>query len=153
MGILKYEQALQRLAAYCSRSEHCTQDLRRKMTEWGLPESDQERALHYLKKENFLNEARFCQAFANDKAQFNHWGPCKIRYELQQRQIPDTLIRQTLANLDPQTTKQQLHHLLSTKRQTIKGKNPYETNQKLLRFAISKGFPIDDIRDALQIDD
>ena len=151
MNPIKYEQALHRLAAYCSRSERCVQDIRRKMTEWGLSEVEQKKAIQYLQHEKFLDENRYCRAFIHDKSQYNRWGAHKIRYELKKKQIPDTLIREAVSEIDTDVYREQLCQLLANKRKTVKGSNEYEINQKLIRFAAGKGFSLDDIERALGI--
>jgi regulatory protein len=149
MNPLKYEQALPRLAAYCSRGERCVQDIVRKMARWELSETEQKRLIQRLQKEKFLDEQRFCRAFVHDKSQYNHWGAYKIRYELRKKQIPDALIREALSEIDSEDQREQLRQLLAAKRKTVKGKNDFERNQKLMRFAAGKGFSIDDIESAL----
>ena len=46
-----------------------------------------------------------------------------------------------------------LRPLLKQKRKTIKAKNDYELNQKLMRFAVGRGFTFDIIRQCMDIDD
>ena len=149
MNPVKYEQALSRLAAYCSRGERCADDIRRKMTAWGLSEEEQKKAIQYLQRENFLDEKRYCRAFVHDKSQYNRWGVHKIRYELKKKQISDSLIREAVSEIDKDIYREQLHQLLAHKRKTVKGANEYEIHQKLIRFAAGKGFSLEDIEAAL----
>ena len=149
MNPIKYEQALLRLAAFCSRGERCAYDIRRKMTCWGLSEEEQKKAIQYLQRENFLDERRYCRAFVHDKSQYNRWGAHKIRYELKKKQIPDSLIREAVSEIDKDACREQLRQLLTHKRKTMKGADEYEINQKLMRFAAGKGFSLDDIEAAL----
>jgi regulatory protein len=150
MNPVKYEQALQRLAAYCSRGERCVQDILRKTIPWNLSEQEQKRLIQYLQKEKFLDEERFCRAFVHDKMQYNHWGIYKIRYELQKKQISESLIREVLSEIDAEETRRRLRQMLAAKRRTLKGKNDYEIDQKLMRFAAGKGFSLEDIEAALK---
>ena len=149
MNPVKYEQALHRLAAYCSRGERCAYDIRLKMTGWGLSEEEYKKAIQYLQRENFLDEKRYCRAFFHDKSRYNRWGDCKIRYELKKKQIPESLIREVLSETDTDVYREQLRQLLANKRKTVKGANEYEINQKLIRFAAGKGFSLEDIEAAL----
>ena len=149
MNPIKYEQALHRLAAYCSRGERCAYDIRLKMTGWGLPEEEQNKVIQYLQRENFLDEKRYCRAFVHDKSQYNRWGAYKIRYELKKKQIPDPLIREAIAEIDTDASREQLRQLLANKRKTVKGDNEYAINQKLMRFAAGKGFSLEEIEAAL----
>jgi regulatory protein len=149
MNPIKYEQALHRLAAYCSRGERCVSDLRRKMLGWELPELEQQKIIQHLQNEKFLDERRFCRAFVHDKSIYNHWGIYKIKYELMKKQLPDPFIREALSGMDASANREQLRQLLATKRKSVKGANEYEINQKLMRFAAGKGFSPEDIEAVL----
>ena len=46
-----------------------------------------------------------------------------------------------------------LRPLLKQKRKSIKAENDYELNQKLVRFALSRGFTFDIIRQCLNVDE
>jgi regulatory protein len=145
MKPLTYEQAIHRLAALCSRREMCVQEVCQKLTLWNFSEKDQKKIIQHLQNEQFLDERRFCKAYANDKFKYNQWGIQKIKYELKKKQIPDHLIQEAIAEIDPKENMEQLRRLLETKRKTLKGKNEYEINQKLIRFACGKGFSLKDI--------
>ncbi|MDR0683043.1 MAG: RecX family transcriptional regulator [Dysgonamonadaceae bacterium] len=145
MKPITYEQAIHRLAALCSQRERCIQDICQKLTLWKFSEKDQKKIIQYLQNERFLDEKRFSKAYANDKFKYNQWGIYKIKYELKKKQIPDHLIMDALAQIDSKENRKQLRQLLESKRKTIKGKNECEINQKLIRFANSRGFPLEDI--------
>lgn len=145
MKPVTYDQAVHRLAALCGRSEKCIHDIRQKLTLWNFSEKNQKKIIQYLQNERFIDEKRFCKAYVNDKFRYNHWGILKIGYELKKKQLPDHLIRDALTGIDPQENTEQLRRLLDAKRKTVKGKNEYEINQKLKRFASGKGFSLEDI--------
>ncbi|MCC8146573.1 MAG: RecX family transcriptional regulator [Bacteroidales bacterium] len=149
MKTISYERALHRLAAYCSKGEKCISDIRKKMVQWELSENDQNKILDRLQEENFLDEQRYVKAFGHDKSLYSKWGPYKIKYELKKRNIPDSLIRDALSEIDTNKNSEQLFLLLSHKRKTVKGKNDYEVKQKLIRFAAGRGYSIEDIENAL----
>ncbi|GHT05313.1 hypothetical protein FACS189440_01030 [Bacteroidia bacterium] len=119
------------------------------MTLWELTENDQSSVIIHLQNEHFFDEKRFCRAYINDKSKYDHWGINKIKYELAKKQISESLIREVLAEMDFTSDLKQLHQLLETKRKSVKGDSEYEINQKLKRFAIGKGFPLDEIEAAL----
>jgi regulatory protein len=149
MKQLTYEQALQRMAGYCSSAERCIYDLRRKMETWEIPVIEQDKIVRRLQQEKFVDESRYCRAFVNDKTRYNHWGIQKIRYELKKKQLPEDLIREALENIDTDESREQLRLLLQNKRKTVRGKNEYEIKQKLMRFAAGRGFSLEDIEKAL----
>jgi len=149
MNKLSHEQALHRLAAYCSRSERCIWDVSRKMDEWEIPAEQQNRIVQHLQKEKFLDEERYCKAFVNDKSRYNRWGVQKIRFELRKKQLPESLIREALKNIDPEENSERLRLLIERKKKSVKGKNEWEVRQKLLRFAASRGFSLEEIEKEL----
>ncbi|MDR3219099.1 MAG: RecX family transcriptional regulator [Dysgonamonadaceae bacterium] len=149
MQALNFEQALHRMAAYCSRTERCIYDVRRKMDAWEIPEEAQELIILRLKQDKFLDETRYCKAFVNDKSKYNRWGIYKIRFELMKKQIPENLIREALENSNSGENAAQLRLLLEQKRKSVKGKNAFEIRQKLMKFAAGRGFPQDEIEKAL----
>ena len=146
---MTYEQALRRSAAYCSRAERCSWDIRRKMDEWEIPTEQQNRIILQLQKEKFIDEERYCKAFVNDKSQYNRWGINKIRFELQKKQLPESFIREALKNLDPEENRERLRLLIEQKKKSVKGKNEWEIRQKLLRFAAGKGFSQGEIEEVI----
>jgi regulatory protein len=149
MKQMTYEQTLNHLAAYCSRGEKCIWDIRRKMDAWEISIVEQNKIIHYLQQEKFLDESRYCRAFVNDKSQYNRWGAYKIEQELKKKQLPETLIREALGNINSEEHREQLHQLLQNKKKTIKGKTEFEIKQKLMRFAAGRGFLLDDIEKAI----
>ena len=149
MKQLTYEQVLHRLAAYCSRAERCTHDILQKLTLWELPHDQQNKIIQHLEKEKFLDESRYCHAYVNDKSKYNQWGSYKIKYELTKKNITEDLIMEALQTIDPEKSKKQLQQLLQNKKKTVKGKNDFEIRQKLMRFAASRGFTPEEIREAL----
>jgi len=149
MNKLNYEQALHRLAAYCSRAERCIGDVRRKMDEWELPVEQQNQIIQRLRKEKFLDEERYCKAFVSDKTKYNRWGIHKIRFELRKKQIPESMIGEALKNMDPEENRERLQLLIEQKKKSVKGKNEWEIRQKLLRFAAGRGFSQEEIEAVL----
>ncbi len=144
------EEALHLLAAYCSRTERCISDIKKKLLLWELPENDQNNILKCLQDEKFLDEERFCRAYVNDKSKYSKWGAYKIRFELKKKQIPDSIIREALKNIAPDENSERLRQLLKAKQKTVKGNNEFEIRQKLMRFAAGRGFSLEEIEKALE---
>jgi regulatory protein len=151
MNKLTCEHALRRLAAYCSRTERCIWDVRCKMDAWKISSGQQNQIIQQLRKEKFLDEERYCKAFVNDKAKYNRWGINKIRFELRKKEIPESLIQEALKNLDPEENRERLRLLIEQKKKTVKGKNEWDIRQKLLRFAVSRGFSQEDIESVMLV--
>lgn len=140
---LSEPQALNRIAAYCSRAERCEFDVRKKLTAWELPSEAVERIVRRLKQEHFLDDTRFTKSFINDKLKFNKWGKNKIVFELRKRNIKEPVYTPILDELSGSEFEEQLMHILSVKIKSVKGKNDYEKKTKLIRFALGRGFSMD----------
>jgi regulatory protein len=135
-----YKTALSKAMAICSRSEHCTDDIRLKLQSWGVGETDIEKIIMNLIKENFINEKRYSEAFVKDKFKYNKWGKVKIRAGLKMKKIPGEMIKIAVDSIDNGLYKKTLEELLIVHRRSIKAKNQYDLKGKLFRYGMSKGF-------------
>jgi len=140
---LSEPQALNRVAAYCSRAERSEFAVRKKLIAWELPEDAIKRIIDRLKKEKYLDDSRFTRSFINDKLNFNKWGRTKIVYELKKRNISESVYKPILEELSGEEFEKQLMHILSIKIKSLKGKNDYDRKTKLIRFALGRGFTMD----------
>ena len=143
------EQALQKLAALCSQSEHCTSEMKEKMTRWGIDEDAQQRVVEYLVANRYVDDRRYARSFVNDKLKYNKWGPRKIEQSLWMKHIDESILREALDDLDNEEYISVLRPLLTSKRKTTKAETDYEMNQKLLRFAIGRGFTFEQVKEVI----
>ena len=141
------------LAALCAQAEHCQHEMLEKMRRWELPEDAQARVMAKLVKERYVDDERYAQAFVKDKIRYNKWGRRKVEQALWQKRIDDDIRKRVLDDVDDDEYLSVLRPLLKQKRKTIKAKNDYELNQKLMRFAVGRGFTFDIIRQCMDIDD
>ncbi|HZK96940.1 MAG TPA: regulatory protein RecX [Prolixibacteraceae bacterium] len=139
-GNINYRQALTKVMAMCSQSERCRFDIVAKLRQWELSEEEIAEAVDYLIKEHFLDEERFVRFFVNDKLRFNKWGKVKLRFILRQKQIPETIVREALDQINDDLYLKTLQSLLNTKVKSVKGASDYERKGKLAVFAQSHGF-------------
>jgi regulatory protein len=137
---LTAEEWLHRMAAYCTSAERCREEVRRKLSESNLPEEAIQGIIARLMEEKFIDEARYCRSFVNDKLRLNHWGRIKIAAELRRRCLPASLITDTLSSIDPDEYEAILSTLLKEKNKSVRGKDARDHYYKLLRFAASRGF-------------
>lgn len=133
-------EALNKAAAYCTLCERCVSEVTAKLTAWGVPHCEQEKIITKLIEEKFINEARYCHAFVNDKVRFNRWGRIKIRAALSEKRLPRELINEAMDNIDEELYTTSLAEVIAAKRKELKGVNDYTTKQKIKRFAASRGF-------------
>lgn len=145
--------ALKRLSALCAQREQCREELIEKMKRWGLAYDIVNRVVDRLEEEGFINEERYCHAFIADKYRFEKWGKRKIAQALQLKKIPAYLYNPLLAQVDEEEYLSILQKLLQQKRKSIHAETDFERNGKLIRFALSRGFEMDDIRRCIPVEE
>lgn len=143
---LTYEEALSRAARLCSTSEHCRHEMEEKARSWGLTADDAVRLADYLEDERYVDDERFCRAYANDKLRYNHWGRGKIRQMLRLQGVDASLAEETVARLDEQEYHTILQSVIESKRRSLPPTDDaYALRAKLMRHAVSRGFLMEEI--------
>lgn len=147
------QEAYLQLAAICAQTEHCEQEMRDKMKRWELDETVQNRIIDRLTKERYIDHERYARAFVKDKIRYNKWGRKKVQQALWMKRIDQDIQQRVLDEIDEKEYLDVLRPLLKQKRKSIKADSDYEMNQKLVRFALSRGFTFDIIRQCLNVDE
>ena len=147
------QEAYLQLAALCAQAEHCEQEMRDKMKRWELDGTVQDRIIARLVKERYIDDERYARAFVKDKIRYNKWGRRKVQQALWQKRIDTDIQQRMLDEIDDKEYLDVLRPLLKQKRKSIKAANDYELNQKLVRFALGRGFTFDIIRQCMDVDD
>jgi regulatory protein len=132
--------AFLKASAICSRGETCTFDIQAKLKAWGLEQEDAERVINQLRKEKYLDDERFARAYVKDKFHFNHWGRQKIAYMLHNKNISRDIQEAAFEEIEPDAYSEKLVKLIAEKEKTIKAKNKLDKRNKLMRFAMGRGF-------------
>ncbi len=149
-GEMTEQEALRRLEALCSRAEHCTFEMHQKMIRWGLDEDARDRVVAQLVKGRYVDDARYARAFAADKIRYDKWGRHKVEQALYMKRIPEEARIAALEGFDDGELTAALRPLLVAKMRSIKAKSDYEMFCKLLRFAVGRGFGVEDARRCLE---
>ena len=147
------QDAYLQLAALCAQAEHCEQEIRDKMKRWEIDKTVQDRVLQRLIKERYIDNERYARAFVKDKIRYNKWGRRKVQQALWMKHIDQDIQQRVLDEIDEKEYLDVLRPLLKQKRKSIKADSDYELNQKLVRFALSRGFTFDIIRQCIDVDD
>lgn len=146
------KEALARLSAYCSVAERCRADVEEKLLRWGLDSEARESIVLALEKDRFLDEKRYCCAFIRDKYLFARWGKVKISQALRAKRLPSEIYAPLLDEVvDEAEYLSGLRALLAAKRRTVRAAGARELEGKLIRFALGRGFEMDDIRRCMDI--
>ena len=139
--IKREEELLLRAQQLCSGREYCVSDITAKIARWG--EKDEEVTAGIIRKliaEKFIDEERYCRAFARDHFRYQHWGKVKINAGLRMKKLPVTAIAEGLDAIDNDEYLAKLKEILETHRRSVKAKNRYDMKARLLRHALGKGY-------------
>ena len=147
------QEAYLQLAAMCAQAEHCEQEMRDKMKRWAIEPDAQDRVIARLIKERYIDNERYARAFVKDKIRYNKWGRRKVMQALWMKRIDNDILHQVLDEIDDKEYIDVLIPLLIQKRKAIKAKSDYELNQKLVRFALGRGFDFSIICQCMDVDD
>lgn len=141
------------LAALCAQAEHCQYEMLEKMRRWELDDEAQARVMQRLVSERYVDDERYARAFVKDKVRYNKWGRRKVEQALWQKHIDEDIRQQVLDEIDDEEYISVLRPLLKQKRRSTKAANDYQLNQKLMRFALGRGFTFDIIRQCINLED
>lgn len=134
---LSKQEWLAKAQAYCARAEHCAADVRRKLYEWGAPSDLFDEIEESLRRNDFLNDARFCAAYVHDKVAFQSWGRIKIQAGLAALGLPEAEIRRAIDDLDEPAYRANLRALAKARRA--------DALEKRMRFLLQRGFTYSEI--------
>ena len=147
------QQAYQKLSELCARSEHCQQEMLEKMRQWGVSEEEQAQVMERLIKERYVDDDRFARAFIYDKIRYNKWGRRKVEQALWMKRIDEQISKSILDDIDDVEYLSILRPLLKQRRKSTKANSEYELTMKLIKFALSRGFTMDIIKQCIEVED
>lgn len=137
--------ALSRMMRICSRKEYCSFDIRQKLKRLNIDDEITEQIINTLKKNNFIDNARYTRSYINDKLRFSKWGKTKIVYALRAKRIESDIIENSFSEFDDELLTKELRPLLIRKMKSVKGTDDYEKRNKVIRYGLGRGFAMDDI--------
>jgi regulatory protein len=146
-----YQQVLLKAERYCAYQERSCKELRIKLQEWEISDSQIDEIISRLTEDNYLNEERFAKSFVRGKFRIKRWGRLKIKQELRKKNIPDALIKLALLEINDDEYINAIQLLASKKSKEIKDSNVVIKKYKVIRFLASRGFEHDIALDVLKV--
>ena len=140
MKPLSPTEAFSRAAARCALREYCRADWRRKFCEGGLTQAEAESVLKQLEAGGYIDENRYARAFVHDKVSYDGWGRIKIKLALRQKEIASSDIDEAFSAINDEEYREKLRGLLRRKSASVSAETDYERRQKLVRYAVGRGF-------------
>ncbi len=134
------EEGLSKLQRYCAYQDRCHQEVREKLWELGFRGEDLEQIIAELIEEKFLNEERFARSFVRGKHRFKKWGKIKIEQELKKKDITGYCLKMGFLEIEEAEYLETLMEIIKKKNHLLMAENDYERKNKLVKYAITKGY-------------
>jgi regulatory protein len=115
-----------------------------------LEEDDSIAIIDLLKAEKYIDDERFARAYVKDKFRFNHWGKQKIAHMLRAKSISPEIQELAFEEIEDEGYADELLKLLTDKEKSIKAKDKFDKRNKLMRFAMGRGFETSKIYSVLK---
>lgn len=144
------KQVKRKIANYCAYRERCSSEVRDKLEIYECQPEEIEDLLLFLNTEGFLDDERFCRAYARDKFRQNKWGKIKIRQYLKHKQLPTELIETGLNHIPEDEYISTLEDLVHKKYQSVKGDSDYIKSNKTAQSIVGKGYESDLVWSAIR---
>ena len=142
------ETALKKILHYCNYQERCKKEINDKLNSFELDETDKTFIMDFLQEEGFINDERYCRSYVKSKLNLKKWGINKIRLSLIAKGIDKEIIDNVISEIDQDSYKEGLLDLLKNKK--INESDPYKRKAKLIRYAVSKGYSLNEVMENIQ---
>ena len=117
----------------------------RKLASWDVPEEEAEEMLQRLRREKFLDDARYTLSFVSEKWNLQGWGKVKILHHLLEKEIEETIAQNALNSISESEYQSGLDKILHEKWKELRqGRDP-ATLRKVATYGLSRGFEADRI--------
>lgn len=134
------EETWHRISHYCAVQERSTREVSEKLYAWGVRGQDAEKIIDALVDDNFVNNARFAEAFTRSKFNQKKWGKRKISWELRGKGVSDSEVRHALEGIPEAAYRETAKNLIEKKHAELKDEEPRQRKEKLMRYLASKGY-------------
>jgi regulatory protein len=141
-------QLIVKAEAYCAAAEHCISEMHSKLQQWEATEEQCDEIIAHLVQANYIDEQRYCHAFAHDKVLYQGWGRSKIKAYLYAKHLPSEAIAQALKDIDETEYHKTLERVISSKKRTLTSTDT-AAREKLIRFCMQRGFTYEEISEYL----
>jgi len=148
-----YKIALAKARQWCASDEHCLWDVKQKLARFGCTSIEIDLIIRLLTEEGFIDENRYAFAFATGKFNLFKWGKNKIASEMRMKRIPEQFINTALERIDANVYRNCLIALLNKRKRELGSETPSGMNQKLVRYALQKGYEAEMVYAVLRMTD
>ena len=137
---LTVDEAVIQLERFCAYQERYVKELRQKLQEFQIPDEDGEVILKYLQEENFVNDARYTDAYVRGKIRSNNWGKHKIKLELKAKDIDERVIDAAMRDFPKGEYQKIINNLVLKKQQEFQKNPPMVQRHKITTYLLRAGW-------------
>lgn len=134
------DEARKKLEHYCAYQERCHKEVVQKLRDMRMIPEAIDLITVKLIQDNFLNEERFANAFAQGKFRIKKWGKYRIRQELKRRDIGKTLIDLAVRRISDEDYYETFQALAEQRASQIKESNVQKKRKKLADYLLYRGW-------------
>ena len=142
---------LSRIEAICSRREYAQKDIEEKLRLRNLDSQTIAKIINSLTENRFIDNGRYAGAFARDKIHLSGWGRRKTEFALKQKGISAEHISQAFDTIDKNLAQKRMIEVLTNKERQLR--NELDLNkkrEKLIKFALSRGYEYSQVNDLIR---
>jgi len=141
------DRILDSLKKQCARREFCSWDVLERLRRYGITGGEAAMALAELQNGKWVDDVRYAECFAREKAAVAGWGITKIRYCLGLKKIPPQVVEGALREIDAERAEKRKRDVLEIKwREIYRGEEDgMMRKMKMMRFALGRGYSADDV--------
>ena len=140
---MERDVALKKILHYCDYQDRCKKEIYVKLNSYELAEDDKNFIVEFLQDEGYINDERYCRSYVKSKLNLKKWGVNKIKISLISKGVDRDIIDTVVSEIDQDSYREELIKLLENKK--INESDPYKRKAKLIRYAVSKGYSINDV--------
>ena len=140
---MERDVALKKILHYCDYQDRCKKEIFAKLNTFELADNDKDFIVEFLQDEGYINDERYCRSYVKSKLNLKKWGVNKIKISLISKGVDRDIIDAVVSEIDQDSYREELIKLLENKK--INESDPYKRKAKLIRYAVSKGYSINDV--------
>ncbi len=133
---------------------HSRRELEEKLRRYDFAEAVIAAVLQKLTDSGYLDDVQFARDFTRSRLQTRPMGKAQMRWELQQKGVPEALCEQVIEEYfhDDTVEIELAHQLYAKKKKQLRGQPPRKAREKMIRALLSRGFSRETIQAILDED-
>ena len=129
-----------------SRRDHSRKELKDKAYKKGYSGHFIDEILDEFEQKEYINDTKFAQKYADDKFEFNDWGPYKIRTQLFKKGISKSVTEQVISNtFGDEAIKESMMTLIRKRKKRYQREPEDKRRKKVFDYLMRKGYDSENI--------